>query len=269
MHCIRIDKPADWKECHLYALADIHDGDEHSDYRLASLIVDQIKNDPVGLCVVNGDIMNSAIIGGKSDVYSETRTPQQQEDDSVGLLTPIKDKIIGITSGNHELRIRDSTGIDTMRHVAQRLGLVDYYCADGVLVFLRFGINESSKNHCRPQWYTIYATHGRGGGRKIGTKANRLEDMSAIVDADVYIHSHSHAPMVFPVSHYRTSASNCTAELIDSLCLNTGASIDYGGYAQRGEYRPASKQFPVGVLMAGKKKAYGITDFGLLKNSLT
>lgn len=268
LHCIRVDRPREWPEAHLYAVADLHDGDELSDYRECAKIVAQIKDDPLAVCILNGDLMNTAIIGGKSDVYGELRTPEQEIDDTVGLFLPIRDKIIGITAGNHELRIRAQSGIDTMRHVAQRLGLLDFYCPDGVLVFLRFGQNGVPSARKRPQWYSIYATHGRGGGKKIGGKANRVEDMSAIIDADVYVHSHTHAPMVFPISHLRVSASNSTAEMVDSLCLNTGATLNYGGYAQQGEYRPASRQHPVGVLMAAEKKAYGVTDFGLLKKGL-
>lgn len=246
----------------------MHDGDELSDYRACVNIVEQVKNDPWAVCILNGDIMNTAVMGGKSDVYSETRSPGQEEDDAVGLFTCIKDKIIGITAGNHELRIKNQSGIDTMRHVAQRLGLVEYYCPDGVLIFLRFGESAVRGSRNRPQWYTIYATHGRGGGKKTGAKANRVEDMGTIVDADVYVHSHTHCPMVFPVAHFRVSASNSTAEQVESLCLNTGAFLNYGGYAQQGEYRPASRQFPVGVLMAAEKKAYGVTDSGLLKRGL-
>lgn len=268
MHCIRVDRPRDWPECHLYVIADMHDGDELSDYRACVNIVEQVKNDPWAVCILNGDIMNTAVMGGKSDVYSETRSPGQEEDDAVGLFTCIKDKIIGITAGNHELRIKNQSGIDTMRHVAQRLGLVEYYCPDGVLIFLRFGESAVRGSRNRPQWYTIYATHGRGGGKKTGAKANRVEDMGTIVDADVYVHSHTHCPMVFPVAHFRVSASNSTAEQVESLCLNTGAFLNYGGYAQQGEYRPASRQFPVGVLMAAEKKAYGVTDSGLLKRGL-
>ena len=43
----------------------------------------------------------------------------------------------------------------------------------------------------RQMCYTIYTTHGRGGGRKEGAKAIRLADMASIVDADIYIHSHA------------------------------------------------------------------------------
>lgn len=261
MHCIRVDRPADWPECHLYGIADLHMEDPNNNYRRCAQVVDQIKKDPYAVCVLNGDIMNTATKTGKSDMYSEKGSPDQGEDDAVGLFMPIKDKIIGISPGNHELRIWEASGVDTTRNLARRLGVEDYYHRDGVLVFLRFGTSGMHSSRNRPQWFSIYATHGRGGGRKTGAKANRLEDMTAIVDADVYIHSHTHQAITFPLSRFRISASNSTAEQVDCLCMNTCATVDYGGYAQQCEYRPASRQFPVALLYPNPKMAVGMTDY--------
>lgn len=270
MHCVRVDRPAEWERCHLYPIGDLHLGDSRSDYRACVKLVEQIRLDPFAVCALNGDIMNTATRQSKSDIYAEICSPDQAIDDAVGLFTPIKDKIIGITTGNHELRIQAVDGIDTTRHLAQRLGLIDYYNPDGVLVFLRFGRTGGHNRHAnRPaqQWYSIYMTHGRGGGKKMGAKANRLEDMADTIDADVLIHSHTHAPMTFPLSRWRVSPSTSSACEVESLCLNTGSTLGHGGYAQQNEYKPSSKQMPVGVLYAKEKRAIGITDYFMLQTT--
>ena len=63
----------------------------------------------------------------------------QQIDEACGLLLPIKDKIIGATTGNHEARAYRSDGIDMTRLVCRQLGVEQYYHPDGVLMFVRFG----------------------------------------------------------------------------------------------------------------------------------
>lgn len=93
-----------------------------------------------------------------------------------------------------------------------------------------------------------------GGGRKEGAKAIRLADMAAIVDADCYIHSHTHLPMVMKQSFYRVSAGNCSVAKVSKLFVNTGAALDYGGYGQAQEYKPASHETPVIHLEASHKR---------------
>ena len=48
----------------------------------------------------------------------------------------------------------------------------------------------------RPIQYQITGYHGNVGGRKPGAKINRLEEMSSIAIADLYIMSHSHKPII-------------------------------------------------------------------------
>jgi len=259
MHCVRIDRPSDWLIANVYVLADLHIGDPHADNRIIARRVEQIARDPQALCIINGDLLNTALRNSVSDVYGEVATPMQQIDEACGLLLPIKDKIIGATTGNHEARAYRSDGIDMTRLVCRQLGVEDKYSPDGVLVFLRFGKKQAhgcgGGNAGAPQWYSIYATHGSGGGRKEGAKAIRLADMAAIVDADVYIHGHTHLPMVFKQAFYRVSTQQCSAQLVDKLFVNSGAALNYGGYGQAQEYKPSSLATPVIQLEAWHKIA--------------
>jgi predicted phosphodiesterase len=261
MHCIRVDRPKWWDRCHLYVIGDLHRGDPHSNYRLTAQLVKQIENDPIAIVAIIGDIMNTATAGSKSDFYSEILSPDEQVDDAVALLLPIRDKIVCIIPGNHEHRIAIVSGIDTMRYVATKLGCLDYYDPDGLFAFIRFGTSSDPRTRGRPQWYTFYATHGTGGGKKVGAKANGLEDMAAIVDADIYIQGHTHQPLAFPQAFYRVSASNSTVVEVDKLFVNAPAMLDYGGYSQQGRYKPASKQCPVIILHGAIKQATEISNY--------
>ena len=201
--------------------------------------------------------MNTALKTSVSDVYGEVLSPMQQITYLVNMLRPIAGKIIGATAGNHENRVYRNDGLDVMRLVCRELGIEEKYAPEGVLIFLRFG-TKANPQHVKEgrnprQWYTIYTTHGSGGGRKEGAKAIRLADMASIVDADLYLHSHTHLPMVMKQGYFRTDSSNCQAKMVTRLFVNTGAALGYGGYGQAQEFKPASTATPVVKLEAKHK----------------
>lgn len=253
----RADFPAEWPYANIYVFADEHDGDPHCDLAEMQKRLDDAEKDPYGLVILNGDLMNTALRHSVSDVYGEIASPMEQIARLVARLKPIAHKVIAATTGNHENRAYKESGLDIMRLVCRELGIEDRYCPEGVLVFLRFGQKKQYRHHDRKslQWYTIYATHGSGGGRKEGAKAIRLADMASIVDADVYIHSHTHLPMTLKLAFYRADVCNCSAQLVTKLFVNTGASLEYGGYGQAQEFKPASTATPVIHLAGGEKCA--------------
>ena len=255
MHTIKAEYPTDWEDANIYVCADWHIGDQHCDMQAVKSQIAQIQNDPHGLCILNGDLINTALKTSVSDIYGEVLAPMEAITQLVDLLSPIKDKIIGVTTGNHEARVYRNDGVDIMRLVCRQLDVEDRYNPDGVLIFLRLGTqsptkkgaayNSTGKVERNPrQLFTIYVTHGSGGGRKEGGKAIRLADMAAVVDSDIYIHAHTHLPMIMRESFYRTSTANNTARLVDKLFVNTASFLDYGGYGQAQEFKPSSKLTP-------------------------
>lgn len=260
MYSVRADFPTEWPHANLYTLADLHIGDERSQTDEIARRIQQIQEDPCGLCICNGDLLNTATKTSVSDIYSEQLSPMQQIEAAVTLLSPIKDRIIAVTTGNHEARMYRTDGIDMMRLICREMGVEEKYHPDGVLVFLRFGERCRNDQHAKEgrnprQWYSIYTTHGSGGGRKEGAKAIRLADMAAVVDADVYVHSHTHLPMVMKQAFYRADSSNCCARRVEKLFVNTAALLDYGGYGQAQEFKPSSTATPIIHLEAKRKCA--------------
>lgn len=258
MYSVRADFPTDWPHANIYTLADLHIGDPHCDMAEVMARIKKAQDDPYGLVVLNGDLMNTALRNSVSDVYGELLTPMQQITQLVTLLRPIAKKIIGVTAGNHEERVQRNDGLDTMRLVCRELGVEDKYAPEGVLIFLRFGTRAQKDQHAKEgrnprQWYTVYATHGSGGGRKEGAKAIRVADMNSLVDADIFIHSHVHLGMIIKESYFRVDTSNCVAKPVDKLFVCTGAALEYGGYGQAKGFKPASKATPVIHLEAKHK----------------
>lgn len=117
---------------------------------------------------------------------------------------------------------------------------------------MTFGVNKTHTKDTRiarkkdysPIQFGVYTTHGRGGGRKAGAKAIRLEDMSNIVDADIYIHSHTHLPMALKESFYRVDYTQKKVTQVEKLFVNTGSALGYASYAEKIECRPSAPRFP-------------------------
>lgn len=252
MKAIRCDLPCvDTIEIH--PMADLHIGDPNSDFKLIQERIEYIKNTPNAFCILNGDLMDTAVSASVGDTYGAVLQPMEQLKQCVKIFEPIKDKILAVLPGNHEHRVYKADGLDMTEVMCSQLGIPEKYSATTALVFVRFG-KRSEKYHGRPQLYTIYATHGAGGGRKEGGKVNRLADLASIVDADIYIHAHTHLPLVFKNSFYRVSGANSSVALVDKLFVNTSAALNYGGYGDAQGYKPASKEAPV-IYLAGDKRA--------------
>lgn len=251
MKAIRCDLPYS-ETVEIHPMADLHIGDSMSDFKLIMERIEHIKNTPNAYCILGGDLMDTAIATSVGDTYGANLKPMDQLKQCVKIFDPIKDKILAVLPGNHENRIYRSDGIDITEMMCAQLGIPEKYTNTTALVFVRFG-KESHRNHGRPVLYTIYATHGAGGGRKEGGKINRLADLACIVDADVYLHHHTHLPVAFKNRFHRVSGANSSVALVEKLFVNGAAALDYGGYGDTAGFKPASKTNPV-IYLSGKKR---------------
>ena len=243
MKAIKCDLPyAETIEIH--PMADLHIGDNMCDFKSVMERIAYIKNTPNAYCILDGDLMDTAIASSIGDTYGANLQPMEQLKQCVKIFEPIKDKILAVLPGNHENRVYKSDGVDLTEIMCSQLGIPQRYSPTTALLFIRFG-DKGSHHHNRKQLYTVYVTHGSGGGRKEGGKVNRLADLASIVDADIYIHAHTHLPLVFKESFFRTYPSTSSAELVEKLFVNTAASLNYGGYGDRMGYKPTSKKSPV------------------------
>lgn len=250
MRAVRVDLPRDLTSIEVHTLSDLHLGDRHCDFKKIAEKLKEIEAKPNAYVILNGDLINNATTQSISDTYGETLSPMEQLREAVGLFKPIKDRILAITSGNHENRTHRTDGIDLTDIMARELGVGDRYAPESVMLFLRVGEarngkKSTGKDTVRQICYLIYTTHGSGGGRKEGGKVNRLADLASIVDADIYIHSHTHLPAIFTEAYFRTDIQNSKVASVDKLFVNTNAWLKYGGYGEAHGFKPASTEAPV------------------------
>jgi len=120
---------------------------------------------------------------------------QKQTDDIIELFEPIKDKSLGILRGNHEETVRRFYHHDVCYDIWKKLKaplLEDVGYIRLCFKYKNRKTTNGSYNTDTTFTYNILATHGNVGGRKGGAKINRLEDMVAFIEADIYLMAHSH-----------------------------------------------------------------------------
>ena len=260
MKVIKRTVPGDFGEVILYPIADTHWSDPCSNHKRIREDIAYIRDTPNVFCVLNGDLMNCAIKTAISDCY-HTRglSPMDELEKCVEIFAPIASKTICVVSGNHEERHSRTNGIDVTRLFCQQLAIEDRYSPTVAYVFLRVGRDEVANHHGRPILYTMYVTHGNGGGRKDGGKIQRLADYASICDADIYICGHTHLGASFKKGFARPSPANNSITYGQHLFVNTCASLEYdGSYGERGGFDVPCLDRPIIYLNGRRKEMRGI-----------
>lgn len=261
MKCVKVDLPKELTKIEIEIFADLHLGSKKCDYMAIQKRVGRVKNNDNVYAIILGDVLNNSTKTSVGDVYEEELTPMQQVKKSIMLFEPIKHKIIGICSGNHERRSYKTEGIDLLYFLASELGIADRYDYCACLLFIRLGHNVKSARtgeNARQVCYTLYMTHGDGqGGRTVGGKANGLQRRGQIVDADIVVTGHTHAPLSFRDCCYRIDYPNSCVTEKEQLFVNASATLKYEEYAELYGMKPSSTQSPV-IVLGGKRKEMSV-----------
>lgn len=258
MKCVKVDLPDALTELKIEIFSDMHMGSKKCDYKMIQERVERVRTQENTYAILLGDLINNSTKTSVGDCYEEPLSPMEQMKLATRTFEPIKDKILGLTSGNHERRSYKTDGIDLIYFLAEQLKLTDKYDYCACLLFIRLGHDsrhtKTGKNS-RKICYSIYMTHGDGnGGRTIGGKANGLQRRGQIVDADVIVTGHTHAPLSFRDCCYRTDPQNSSVNLKEQLFVNASATLNYEEYAELFGMKPSSKVSPVLTLNGSIKE---------------
>ena len=252
MKAIKIDLSGELKSIDILPIADYHWADPNSDHDKIMEDIKYIREHDDVFCILNGDLMDCAIASSVGDTYGATTTPMEELRICVELFQPIADKILCVVPGNHESRHYKTNGIDLTELMCRQLGIIDRYSPTTALMFIRFG-GLNTHSHSRKVAYTMYVSHGGGGGRKEGGKIQRLVDLSTVVDADIYVCGHTHLPAMLKTSFARPCMANSSVTFGTKLFVNTSAKLGYGGYGEVGGFRPACTDTPI-IRLNGERK---------------
>lgn len=241
----------DFDTLEIYGLSDVHFEDSLSCRKTLNRWRDEVLEKDNRYVIINGDILNTATRNSVSDIFGDKLSIGEAIKQIIEFLEPIKDRILVAIDGNHEKRVYKDTGMHLMEQVCARLGIEDKFSEGAYLCFVSFGKNNGRDT--RQTVYSIYGKHGAGGGRSVGAKANALGRMKETIDADIYIHSHTHLPFVFKDCFYRTDYRNRKNAIVTHTFVNTNAFLNFGGYGEEFGFNPASKDYPK-ILLKGTYK---------------
>ena len=238
----------------LYGISDLHYGSPHCSIKHIDRMIADLQA-PNAYAILNGDLIQADIRMSKGDIFSQVGTPQQQRKWIINRFLPVKDKILGCTRGNHELRICNQMGDDHCEDIADALGCP--YDPDGILLKISFGHGNNRMDNA-PYVYYAYATHGYGGARTTGAKAQKLKRLAANIHASVYFESHDHEElgcvdsylMPDPRTRLDEKTGFSTGKVVEhnKKLIKTGSAQKWGGYAKRTGLPPTQLSTPVAIL---------------------
>ncbi len=248
--------PKTLKQLRVFPFSDLHYGNPYCSLKHAQRTLKAVAENPDTYLLANGDLIEAALKTSVGDVYSQKVTPQEQRDAVIALLMPVKDKVLGMTGGNHEARIYKETGIDISKDIAKALGVP--YRAEGILLKISFG-QGNNRTKDAPYTYWVYATHGYGGARTNGAKSVKVERTSTYIHADVYIMSHDHtvnaarSVYLLPDPRGTVNKDGFMSGLLKAhkkILVKSSAYVKWGGYAETGGFAPPDLETPI-ITFAG------------------
>lgn len=234
---------SEFDKLNVFGLSDVHLEDKLCNRNRLNKWREEVLSADNNYVIINGDILNTATKSSVSDIFGEAMSIREGINNICDFLEPIKDRILVCIDGNHEKRVYKDTGMYLMEQVCAILGIRDKFCKGAYMLFISFGKNN--KRDSRQTVYSIYGKHGAGGGRTVGAKANALNRMKETIDADVYMHSHTHVPMCFKEDFYKSDYRNRKVTKCTHTFVNTNAFLNFGGYGENFGFTPACIDYPV------------------------
>jgi len=236
-HEIKTDK----RKILLWFLGDMHLGHKNFDLKKFKEYLDWAQTRDDLFIIGMGDYLESAIPTALPQaMWDQLSTPEEQKKILIELLRPLKEKIIGLLTGNHELRIWIRTNIDPTKLLCKELGC--RYLGHGGYLILK--IND--------QEYRLALFHGYGTTQKKGYHLKKVIETVGMDDADIVCIGHSHQLYHEVWARWRIQNGRVIKHYIHGI--RTGGFLRYPDYAKRLLYAPPIIGSPLVVLYTKQKR---------------
>lgn len=218
-------------------LSDPHIGSSDFDYKSLLFNLQYADSQENAVVFFLGDIMNTAIVGSKSDPYEDVLSPQEQldmfesllkiakgDEKLVKVLQKLNDtgKIAVVHSGNHENRITKAVGISPTKIAADYAGVGEafapfYACTDLVL---GQDLSPDKAFHFR-----VVTHHGTGLHNLDGTQGM----MRMVGNGNMYVvgHTHQYSHTMDRVVRMNDQGEQVYSDVI-RMCLPASGGGTYG-----------------------------------------
>lgn len=237
----KFDKPIK-----IYPIADVHYGAINHNREAWEQFVRTIEQDENSYLILNGDLINNNTRSAVGSPFDDFTRPREQKAAMTEFLSPIKDKILCMTSGNHEQRSLKDADDDPAYDIACKLDIEDIFRPNAC--FMKVSIGKKDKGHGRVgsrQSYVFAVTHGSGGGVYTGATVNRNERWGNVIDgADCIVIGHTHKGTVTRPSKIIVDTTNNLVTERDYLVISCVAWQNYGEYALKKMLLPTKTSHP-------------------------
>lgn len=224
----------------VYLIADVHVGSAQCNLDKFKEVINEVRGIKNAYIILNGDLIDNALKDSVSFEY-DGLSPSSSINIVCEILKPVADKILCINTGNHEYRTKKASDIDPNLLIATLLGVKDKYSPGASVLFVPL---DNAPKKGVSTLFTVFCYHGAGGGTKVGSKANKVQDMSKICQADIYMMSHVHLPMVFKEDYLEIDKVNYRVRQRTRTFVISNSFLDYGGYGEKKGYTPATIAVP-------------------------
>jgi predicted phosphodiesterase len=250
---ILFNLPEALETAEIYLASDIHNGSAEFDEKRWEMFEELLKK-PNAYVIFAGDQMEYATRSSKSDVYTQKMPPSQQKIWWIEHLYKYRDKIICLTDGNHEYN-RGTKDADCypIYDIATAIGIPERYRSEAA--FVDIGIGNGGHGKGKQVHYVFRVQHQAKNNVNFGT-ADGIEGI------DVFVSGHTHKPMDKPLGKLVYDSKNKSVSQKDVENIVCGHFLRFGGYGERGGYRPTATKL-YSVILSGKKKSIETRGFHL------
>lgn len=212
-------------------VSDIHMGDKYHDEKRFKDFIKLADEIPNLYVIIGGDSTNNASTQSKSSVFEEAEHGSEQIQRCVEMLKPIRNRIVGIRSGNHGLnRAMKYNRLIPEEIIAQFLGVP--FLQGCATVFLKIG----------DYMYTIGTWHN-------SKNPNKMEWLHT--DVTFYEHLHKNDIQRQLIMEPNKFTRKWIAK--EHWDIQSGSFLGWGGYAAEKGYRPVPDGCPV-IRLCGTKR---------------
>ena len=254
MKPIVFDAPGEYDTIEVYPIHDLHYGNGQFDPNKWKKLKAEILAEPNRYCIFVGDLMEMAIPGSKSDMFTQTVPPDAQKEWVSYEFGELADRIIAVVSGNHEHnRATKLCGLYPLYDACCWARIQDRYRENFAVVDI--GVGKYHNKETRQHRYVGFLTH-KAKDLKNWSTADTLEGF------DFMVYGHDHDPKEHSRSHLIYDGINKFVRQKHIETINAGSFLTYGGYAARAAYRPPSNKLYKIVLCPVRSNEKAIKTVG-------
>lgn len=236
----------------IYPIADVHLGAvEHAENEWLAFLK-RVEQENVYL-ILAGDLLNNSVrSAGFANPFDEVLRPREAKRRMVEYLTPIRDRILCVVTGNHKRRTYRDDDQDLTYDICSKLDIEHLYREN--IAFMSVSVGKRNSNEKPECTYTFAVTHGSGGGIYTGASVNRNERFGNVVDGlDCFVAAHVHKGTISKPAKIVIDGRNGCVRMKHYVVVSCVPWLNYGGYAARAQLLPAQVCDPQRLYLSADK----------------